>query len=286
MHSIDYPGTGGLRLTADVLGNLRDPPIVFLPGAGQTRHAWRRAVAVAAELGQYVISLDLRGHGDSAWAPDGDYSLDAFVGDLLAVVATLPSLPILVGASIGGIASLVAAGESPVPLARGLVLVDVVPSMPGAGLDRIRAFMSAGGAGFATVDEAAAVISRYLPSRWRPGTNEGLRNNLRRGDDGRFYWHWDPAFHAGSAQRAAAGMLERMERATSGIRFPTLLVSGAQSEVVNHEGVAHLLTLIPQATWTQVAGAAHMVAGDKNDAFNAALGDFINRLSISTPVIS
>jgi pimeloyl-ACP methyl ester carboxylesterase len=278
MRDIAYLGAGGLRLAADAQGDAQNPPVVFIPGAGQTRHAWRRTAAIAAARGYYAISLDLRGHGGSAWAPDGDYSLDAFAGDVLAVAKSLREPPILVGASIGGIASLVAVGESNIPVARALVLVDVVPQMPGEGLDRIRAFMSAGAQGFATADEASAAIQKYLPHRRPAGTGAGRGNNLRRGDDGRLYWHWDPAFHAGSKRRADEGMLPRMGRAAGGVCVPTLLISGARSEVVNHAGVRHLLGLIPQATWARVPDAAHMVVGDENDAFNEALSDFIIRL--------
>ena len=91
----------------------------------------------AGRGGSTAVTLDARGHGDSDWAPDRDYSIDGFVGDLLAFVATLDRAPVLVGASLGGITSLVAAGEHP-GLARGLVLVDVVVSVERAGVDRIR----------------------------------------------------------------------------------------------------------------------------------------------------
>jgi pimeloyl-ACP methyl ester carboxylesterase len=274
-----FAGAGGLRLAADVLGDSHDPPIVFFPGAGQTRHSWRRAAIALAAQGHHVISMDLRGHGESDWARDGDYSLDAFVDDVIAIIRTLASPPILIGASIGGIASLVAIGESGERLARGLVLVDVVPKMPGEGLDRIRSFMGAGVSGFVSVEEASAAVASYLPNRRRPKSTEGLENNLRRGSDDRLYWHWDPAFHAGSKQRADQGMLARMEAAASTIDIPTLLVSGADSEVVNREGAAQLMRLIPQAKWLAVHGAAHMVAGDENDAFNAAVSEFVAGLS-------
>jgi pimeloyl-ACP methyl ester carboxylesterase len=274
-------GRGGLRLAADVLGDSRNPPILFFPGAGQTRHSWRRAAGELAQ-GYYVISFDLRGHGESDWALDGDYSIDAFVGDVLAAINTLSSPPVLIGASIGGIASLIAIGESDERLARGLVLVDVVPHMPSEGLDRIRSFMTAGAGGFESVEQAAAAIAQYLPHRKRSTSGEGLGRNLRRAKDGRLYWHWDPAFHAGSQQRADQGMLARMQAAASAIRIPTLLVSGTQSEVVNREGVRQLMHLIPHAIWLPIEGAAHMVAGDNNDAFRAVVSQFIAGLFLKS----
>ena len=262
-------------LAADAFGRIEDPCIILLPGGGQTRFAWRHSAEAFARRGYYVLSLDLRGHGDSGWA--SDYSIDAFAGDVVRVAAQAPADAVFVGASIGGIAALIAAGESPEPFARALVLIDVVPRMPEASLDRIRAFMSAGAAGFASLDEAAARVRAYLPHR-PPRSALALRNNLRTGKDGRLYWHWDPAFHAGSKQRAEAGMLRRMEAATRGVGVPVLLVCGERSEVVDEQAIAHLLRLLPHAKSTRVAGAGHMVAGDRNDAFGAAVLDFLAEL--------
>jgi non-heme chloroperoxidase len=208
---------------------------------------------------------------------NGDYSIDSFAHDVVCIARQAPAGAIIMGASIGGIAALIAAGESPTPFARALVLIDVVPQMSEASLDRIRAFMSAGADGFANIEEASALVRAYLPHR-PPRSARALRNNLRKREDGRLYWHWDPAFHAGSKQRAEAGMLRRMQTATRGIRVPLLLVCGERSEVVDEPAIAHLLQLLPHAKCVQVAGARHMVAGDRNDAFGTAVLDFLSEL--------
>ncbi len=103
MRIAHYAGAGGLTLAADVWDGRREPSILFLPGGGQTRRAWRRTAVGMAAKGFRVVSLDLRGHGESEWARDADYSIEAFVSDIRAVSATLPAPPVLVGASIGGI---------------------------------------------------------------------------------------------------------------------------------------------------------------------------------------
>jgi pimeloyl-ACP methyl ester carboxylesterase len=273
----DFRGAGDIVLAADAFGRAEDPCIILLPGGGQTRFAWRRSAEAFARSGYYVLSFDLRGHGESGWATGGDYSTDAFAGDVVCIARQAPAGAVFVGASIGGIAALIAAGESPAPFARALVLIDVVPRMSEASLDRIRAFMSAGAGGFASLEEAAALVRTYLPHR--PARSAlALRNNLRTGEGGRLYWHWDPAFHAGSKQRAETGMLRRMEAATRGIGVPVLLVCGERSEVVDEQATAHLLRLLPHAKSVRVAGAGHMVAGDRNDAFGAAVLDFLAEL--------
>jgi pimeloyl-ACP methyl ester carboxylesterase len=275
----EFEGANGVRLAADAHGEAGRPSIVCLPGAGQTRHAWRRTALRLFSLGYYVLSVDLRGHGGSSWAPDGDYSIEAFAADVRAMIQALPDPPILLGASIGGIASAIAVGEATSCVARALILVDVVPNMAAEGLDRIRSFMSAGHAGFSSVEEASATVLRYLPGRRPTSSPRGLKRNLRLGADGRWYWHWDPAFHAGSKHRADQGMFARMAAAVRNIRIPVLIVSGSGSEVVSDGGVAELKQLIPQAQWVQVPGATHMVAGDQNDAFNSAVSGFVRDLA-------
>ena len=73
-------------------------------------------------------------------------------------------------------------------------------------------------------------------------------------------------------------MLRRMEAATRGIGVPVLLVCGGRSEVVGEQGIAHLLQLLPHAKAVRVADAGHMVAGDRNDAFGAAVSEFLSEL--------
>src|SRR3954462_337721 len=113
----EFKGRDGLRLAAGVAGGAGSPSGVFFHRGGQTRHAWGTTLEVLAGEGWRAYSVDLRGHGDSDWAPDGDYTLDAFAADVHSVATALaPDLPVLVGASLGGIASLAAIGESTTPI--------------------------------------------------------------------------------------------------------------------------------------------------------------------------
>jgi len=264
----------GLKLTADVAGPADGAPILFLHGGGQTRSSWGRAALAVAERGYRGISLDLRGHGESGWAADGDYALDRFVDDLAEVVKTLSGPPVLVGASLGGLTSLLGVGERGVPAA-GLILVDVTPRIEQKGSEKIGAFMRGAPNGFANIDEAADAVAAYLPHRPRPKDVSGLKKNLRE-RDGRLHWHWDPAFIAGRGLGSSIEH-ERLEAAAAALKIPTLLIRGGLSEVVSQESVREFLSLAPHAEFVDVGGADHMVAGDANDAFNAAVLDFIGR---------
>ena len=251
--------------------------IVLLHGGGQTRHSWARTAERLADAGWTAIAYDARGHGDSDWHPQGDYTLDAFVADLLALARTLASPPVLIGASLGGITSLVAAGEHP-GLVRGLVLVDIVIELERAGADRILAFLAAHRDGFASLEEVAEAISAYNPLRRRPRNLDGLRKNVRQHADGRWYWHWDPAFIrlADESQREADP--DRLRAAASAVRAPTLLVRGGHSDLVSDAGVADMRRLIPAAQTVVIPAAGHMVAGDDNDVFVAGIETFLSAL--------
>ena len=281
--TVRIPGAG-LMLTADTWGEPDAPPVVLLHGGGQTRHAWGGAGAVFARAGYRSISVDLRGHSDSDWSPDGDYDLQRFADDVIAVARSFSTPPALVGASLGGLASMLAlatvAAEAGPPLASCLVLVDVAPRVEDEGRIKIQEFMRSGMRGFDTLDEAADSIAAYNPHRPRPKDVSGLRKNLRERGDGRWYWHWDPRFITGRSgvdgQRGRVNH-ERMRDAARSISVPTLLVRGRMSDIVSDESVRELRELVPQSEIVDVAGAGHMVAGDRNDAFNQAVIDFVSR---------
>ena len=279
--TLSLPGSGGVELAADAYGNEADPPVLLLHGGGQTRHSWHATASALADRGWRAYTVDLRGHGQSSWAPDGDYSLDAFAADVVAAAASLDQRPALVGASLGGVASLAAVGESPDPLATALVLVDVAPRIETAGADRIGAFMrSHMESGFATLEEAAEAVAAYNPHRPRPASLSGLEKNLRLRDDGRWVWHWDPRFmhgaQGGDETRVSIVSPDRLEAAARALRVPVLLVRGRVSDLLSEEGARQFLDLVPGAEYVDVEGAGHMVAGDRNDAFNDAIVGFLD----------
>jgi non-heme chloroperoxidase len=271
---ITLTGQGGLVLAADTWGQPGDPAVILLHGGGQTRHAWKQAGAELSSSGFHVIALDLRGHGDSEWAIDGDYSLRTMVADLESVVDTLPARPAIVGASIGGSTALLAAGRAE-PQCSAVVVVDIVPRIERSGALRIVSFMNGNPDGFASIEQAADAIANYLPERPRPPDLSGLEKNLRRTDDGRYRWHWDPKFledpHGRMQER------ESLFGAAENLAIPTLLIRGQFSDIVSMAGVEEFLGTVPHAEFVDIAGASHMVAGDSNDVFSQAVCDFLSR---------
>lgn len=271
---LTFPTPEGFSLVATPRGDPADPPVLFLHGGGQTRHSWGGAAERLAAEGWYTLCLDQRGHGESGWSPGGRYSIDDFAGDINLVAGTLAKPPVLVGASLGGLAAMLAAGESEPGAYRALVLVDIAPRPEMEGVNRIRDFMRANPEGFASLEEAADAVAAYRRHRERPKDVSGLHKNLRLKEDGRYYWHWDPRFlshHTEPTRKRVA----RFRAAVAALRVPALLVRGAQSDVVSEEGAREFLELVPHGKFVDVSNAGHMVAGDKNDAFTNAVVDFL-----------
>jgi pimeloyl-ACP methyl ester carboxylesterase len=276
VEQIQFAGFEGLRLAGDSRGDPEGWPVLFLHGGGQTRHAWGATADVVATRGWRAVTIDLRGHGDSEWAANGDYSFTAYCADVISVTDQLGRPPALVGASLGGIAAMLAEGTSDRTVSSGLVLVDIAPKSNPEGIQRIRDFMQSGIEGFDTLEEAAAAIAAYTPQRTRKFNPEGLKKVLRE-RDGRWYWHWDPrVLDSSRTEVVAARYRGLLEAAIGNIAVPTMLVRGLLSDVVSDEGVNDLASRIPGLVVVEVPGAAHMIAGDQNDAFSHAVTAFLD----------
>jgi pimeloyl-ACP methyl ester carboxylesterase len=288
MQTVKFRGVDGLTLIADewnrgaATAATSDtdiesdrPSVLFLHGGGQNRYSWKGTGQILADEGLHVVALDSRGHGDSDRAADANYSVDALCADTLAVLDQIGRPTILIGASMGGMTALPAAYEAGPEKVTKLVLVDVVPRYEKDGSARIREFMSSGVNGFESLDEAAEAVAAYLPHRTKPRSTEGLKKNLRY-RDGRWYWHWDPAFLTAPIDDRFV-RVEKLERAAINLSIPILLIRGRLSDVVSEEGVKHFLETVPRAEFVELSGAGHTAAGDDNDAFSEVVVQFVNR---------
>jgi non-heme chloroperoxidase len=199
------------------------------------------------------------------------------VKDLICVVEALGGKrPTLVGASMGGGVSLIAIGEAHLEAAA-LVLVDMAPHIELEGTRRIQAFMDQKPEGFDTLQEVADAIANYQPHRPRPRQLDGLAKNVRLGADGKYHWHWDPARRRTWGNRQV--YRERLHACADNLKLPTLLVRGGLSDVLSEEGAQRFLAQCPHAEYVNVANAAHMVAGDRNDIFAESVIAFLKRVA-------
>jgi pimeloyl-ACP methyl ester carboxylesterase len=279
---VEFQGAEKNSLVSDRYG-AGTQPVILLHGGGQTRHSWDAASKRIANLGHPVYSLDQRGHGESGWVATGNYGFIDFAKDLVAVTRQVQALhrsrPVVVGASLGGFAGMLAEGkENPGGLSA-LVLVDITPRVDMGGVSKIIGFMGDRvEEGFASVEEAADAIARYLPNRAKPRDLSGLSKNLRHHADGRYRWHWDPAFLK-TRQNHDSHLAEKVQQdmltATGNLALPVLLIRGQNSELVSMDHVREFQEQVPHAKFTDIRDAGHMVAGDKNDVFATAVEEFL-----------
>lgn len=280
MFTRQFTTSAGLTLSADVGGDSADPAVLLLHGGRENRHSWSRVARALVSAGRYVISLDLRGHGDSTWAPDGDYSLDAYVADVRDVIAQLPSAPTVVGFLLGGFIALALAGEHPEAV-KALVLLNTTLEVDGSReAFGASVFSRTAEEGFETLDAAVEAVFAQPMFRNRIQSEAGVRRNLRQRDDGRWSWRHDPVALDGENPRRAslATTRARLEEAAAAVRAPTLFVHGGEASAVTPSQVRHMQAVLPHAevsTLTPAEGAG----ADIGEAFDATLLGFLERVA-------
>jgi len=277
---VQYSGVDGIILAGDEWNDgsaesTARPTILMLHGGGQNRHSWKNTGQILADRGFRVVAVDTRGHGDSDRAPEADYALESLTGDVLHVIDQIGTPVVLIGASMGGLTGITVADEAGPEKVTKLVLVDVVPRFEKSGSARIRDFMFSHVHGFDSLEEAAAAVAEYLPHRAKPRSPEGLKKNLRF-RDGRWHWHWDPAFLT-KPRDDPFERAEKMEDAAMRLQIPILLIRGKLSDVVSTEGVNDFLAKVPAAEFVELSEAGHTAAGDDNDAFSEVVVEFVTR---------
>jgi len=235
----EFTGFGGVKIVADVYGEEEHPCVLLLPGALQSRCVWTDTAKSLARAGRYVVSLDLRGHGESAISSDGNYSLDAFIADLVAVLAQLSSRPVIVGSTLGGWIALTALGEAKAPLATGLVLSNPPPEIS---------------------EENAYALSKAFEQ-------EAAKNSESH--------QFDERFLTGGFD--FADLKTRIAQSAPRLKIPTLIVRGAESEVSSPQSTEALAELIPNSEIAEITGGGHYVAFDNTDEFNAVLLEFFEQ---------
>jgi esterase len=241
-------------------GTAGQPPIVFLHGGGLNAHTWD-LVCLALRRERHCVALDQRGHGESEWSPQMDYSTESHVGDLDAFVESLGLTRfVLVGMSLGGVNALAWAGRHSDRLA-GLVVVDVGPEIRTEGVKKIAAFTSES-TPLASVEEFIERAMVFNPRRNRDLLRRSLLHNLRRMPDGRYMWKYDQRHRGKVDPDAYARRRELLWSAVERVECPALVVRGAQSDVFHDEDAARMADRFKRGRWVKIEGAGHTVQGD------------------------
>jgi pimeloyl-ACP methyl ester carboxylesterase len=261
-------------------------PLLLLHGFGNEAHIWDDFAPAVASCYR-TLALDHRGHGDSAWAPDGAYDYDTLVRDVECVTEALGiERLVLIGHSMGGRVSTLFAGRHPDRMA-GLVLVDIGPELDPRGVMRIRQDTEQNATPvFASVEEYARMLSLAYPAGQPQALMRMARYGLRQREDGRYVLKMDPALREGMGRHGGetSEERERLERelgeaqwkALAAIPCPTLVVRGAASDVFSPEVADRMVEeVLPNGRLAVVARAGHSVMTDNPEGFREAVTDFV-----------
>jgi esterase len=272
------PGEGDIRIGDLQMhyldwGNKGKPPILFLHGGALTAHTWDLC-CLALRDDFHCVALDQRGHGDTDWAPDGDYSIAAQVADVRGFIDKLGlDQFVLVGMSMGAINALAYAINHGDRLSH-LVIIDAGPEMRRPGSSRIRDFVN----DVADAVSIEAIIERALqfnPRRDPTILRRSLMHNLRQQPDGSWRWKYDRSRFQRLNQEAHLAERARLANGLAAITCPTLVVRGAESDVFHDEDAERLAARLPNARWVKVPRAGHTVQGDNPKDLVAELRRFL-----------
>ena len=254
-------GTKGLR------------PILFLHGGALTAHTWDLCcLALRGEF--HCVPLDQRGHGDSDWAPDADYSIGAQREDIRGFADRLCfDRFALVGQSMGAINGLAFAVAHPERLSA-LVMIDAGPEVRRRGSSRIREFVN-GGAKPETLEEIIERALAFNPRRDPLILRRSLMHNLRPQPDGSWSWKYDRSRFQRLDQDTHLAERRRLADNLANVTCPALVVRGAESDVFHREDAERLAQNFPNGRQITIAQAGHTVQGDNPKDLVAALRDFL-----------
>ncbi|MDP7628844.1 MAG: alpha/beta hydrolase [SAR202 cluster bacterium] len=270
--------TNGLNFHYLEWGDPSKPLILMLHGFAQQAHSWD-FVALAFADRFRIIALDQRGHGDSDWASDGDYTPETQQIDIAAIVQEL-SLDefVLMGLSMGGRNSFTYAANNPEKV-KALIIVDAGPENVRAGTQNIRRFVEQDD----ELDSIDAFVDRvvsYNPRRDPIQIRGSIVNNLRELPNGKWTWKYDKILRSpGRMGRAQdPDMTKRLWGYVENLNCPTLVVRGDRSDIIATDTADEMQKRIPNGKLAIIENAGHLVMGDNPSGFEKAVTKFISNL--------
>ena len=263
----------GINLHYLEWGNTDRPTILMLHGISQQAHSWD-FISLPLSVDYRVVALDQRGHGDSDWSPNGNYSTDIYVGDIEGFVGAMGLKNFhLMGHSMGGRNSLAWASGRPGVL-KSLTIVDTGPETQRRGQNRIQQFRELPDE-LDTLDEFASRVMEYT-GRNREQTMGALKYSIRQRQDGKWTWKYDKAMRV-SGFRAPTWTPDQLWDGWRKIDCPALVVRGARSDIFADETMVRMAEEHPDCTTVTVENAGHLVQGDNPPDFLAAVRSLLSR---------
>ncbi len=259
----------GLRLHYLEWGDPARPAMILLHGIARHAHTFDHVAPVLAR-DYRVIALDLRGHGDSAWSPEGAYLVQDYVKDLEALVAELRLRRVtLLGNSTGGRVAQVFAGLHP-DLVERLVVEDVGPERPQNIADAFARRVEQEANGWATEDELVQQLTAANRRTPEPLLRTYAHFGLKPRADGRLVWKRDPNLVKGFVET-------ELWNSVSKITSPVLYVIGGGSRIVPPETQQRLKDMLPNCRVIVMPGLGHYPDEEDTNGFLTNVNEFLKR---------
>ena len=244
IHYLDW-GTNGKR------------PILFVHGGGLTAHAWDM-VCLDLRADYHCLAMDMRGHGDSEWSPNADYSYESQAGDVEGVVDGLGLKDfILVGHSMGGLNTLIYSSKHSEKIAC-YVLIECGPDANMGSAEGQFDFYRAT-TEFDSVDDFVQRVVAYRPHSDPKMVRLNLMHNLRKLPSGKWTWKYDPRRHPDYSVERLTNLNRGLWKYVPSVTCRTLVVRGGKSQFFLPKHAEDLAGRLPSARWTTVENAAHNV---------------------------
>lgn len=259
----------GLRLHYLDWGNAGKPPLVMLHGIARHAHTFDH-IAIDLSRDYHVIALDMRGHGDSAWSPDGAYLVEDYCRDLEGVVQQLHLRGItLLGNSTGGRVAQVFAGQHP-DLVERLIVEDVGPERPQEIASGFSRRVQEESNGWASEDELVAQLVKQNARTPEPLLRTYAHFGVKSRADGRIVWKRDPGLVKGFV---VTELWQDVRRITA----PTIYVLGGASTIVPAETQQRLKQTLPHCEIVTMPGLGHYPDSEDTAGFLAIINRFLKR---------
>jgi pimeloyl-ACP methyl ester carboxylesterase len=264
----------GLRLHYVDWGGEGKQPLVMIHGLDRVARTFDH-VAARFTTRYRVLAVDMRGHGDSGWDPQGRYLVEDHVGDLEGIVAQLGLRDLVLwGNSTGGRVVQVFAGKHPDLVSR-VISEDVGPERPRQIADGYAKRVEQERAGWASTEELLAQLRKANPRMSPTVLDAYVRYGTRKRADGRIEWKRDP-------QLVKGFVATDLWRFVRNIKAPILYILGGRSTIVPAETQDELRKTLPNAQLITIPDVGHYPSDEQPDEVVRLVNRFLAGENIGT----
>jgi esterase len=263
----------GLKLHYLGWGDPSSPTLIALHGLRGHGHSWD-SFSEPMSGAYHILALDQRGRGDSDWAPDGQYTSEAYVKDLEGFCEALQLRNfILMGHSMGGRNSMVFTARHPSMVNR-LIIVDIGPEGDPQGTARIKHESVAAQEEYTSFEELLEAQQKGNPLLSPEVLRRRLTYQTKTLPNGKIGWCYDVEIRRQWREDRRPPQ-EDLWPAIAKIPCPTLIVRGIETDVLPLQVAQRMVQVMPKAQLAHVERAAHMVMEENPGGFLRVVRDFL-----------